>query len=1234
MTLPKLLFSSLLTIVILAGSGNHLIAQDIAENNFTFYTKQEGLSNNNITGMLQDSIGYIWLATTAGLNRFNGSNFLQFHSGNDSASLPQDNISGLTWLDKYKLAIYTAEGLHIINTRTGETHNLLVPYSNRKYQYKFNGIMAAAGNAAGDIFLLTRSGFYHYSKDYKLLFRFDYYNTEQVPSAHFVFGEKLLQLDKQRLAVVSSAGIYLYNTANKQFKKMDAADCPLLKELLGDTKKDYKLFQPLPGQLFAMNLNGDSIVYFNIAANKRTVAYMSFPAMGEFESHSEMFAVSDSVFYIAGNISGCYQLQLRPGSGEIIFNTKKYFPLYICRSILKDKDNNLWVATNKGLFKQEINQMAVQRAVFPAALLDTIPNLTVDDFYATADSLYVGARRNGGLLVFEKRTLQFVRKISLENKYNTDNNVLCLAAVGDNDFLAGTGEPLIRINIPTGIKTIIELDSTHRAGSWIGDMCKGRNNTVWVIATDNIYKYDILAKTCSVVLSYKAFVDKVQAAVEIREDGSGNIWIAGHGLCRYNIHSNTIDRMIDSFPFIRIPDPRVNAFTIDQQNNIWINSNNNGLVCYNIDKGSYRHFTKDNGLPDNNIEAMAVIGNKLWMAGFSGISCLDLRTFVISSFGKDDGFPDLPVAKNSKFFYDSATDKIYIGFTNTIVAFDPAIVFQKSQPPQLFIESIITGDQKRFLFPGNNFTTGWRNNEVTVTIGSIDFFTSNSQRFAYRIVNGDSTRWQQLGTQNTFTVSNLAPGHYRVQVKLFSASNRWPAQVREIDIVISPPFWKMTWFKIMSVILFILLVYLILKWRTKIIRKEERTKTHIQKLKAEKYKNQFELEQISHYFSSSLANKKTVEEVLWDVAKNLIGRMNYVDCMIYVWNEDKSKMIQKASYGAKGDPVAITAKVFDVLPGQGVVGHVMETKEPLLIADTSRDDRYRVDDLNRLSEVCVPIMHNDELIGIIDSEHHNANYFKERDIQVLGTIATLVANKIKQIESEQSLELKQKEIAFVNQQLAEAQLSALQTQMNPHFIFNSLNSIKGMILANERQKASKYLSKFAQMIRTTLNQSKEIFTTLYENEEHLESYLAMEKLRFDDTFAYEIIVDEHIDKEEILIPTLMIQPLAENAIWHGLLHKTGEKKLVIRFSRFVETIFCTIEDNGIGIKRSEELEQQKKSPHQSVGLSNMRNRIKILNEKYGTGCTLEINDLQDIYKDRTGTRAVLRFNIITYKPLL
>jgi len=1214
-------------------TGNLLHAQEINENNFTLYTKEQGLSHNIITGIAQDSIGYIWIATQSGLNRFNGSNFIQFHSSNDSLSIPSEQLNGLVPLDNYRLATY-ANGLHIIDTRTGNTRNLFIPYVDKQYQYKFNWILSVCGNAAGDIFILARSGFYHFDKDYRLVFRFDYYSREEVAVQSFGFGRYLVCLDDHSYAIVGIDGIYYYDFRKKLFKKMSAEDCPIMAAFLDYPKTDFQFFQQKPGSFFVMSTNENKLFYINPAENKKTITRLPFRALiNEFDYRSELVSFNDTLLYITGSGSGFYEMKLNPQSGTINFNPKKYLPFYFCRHILQDRDHNFWIATNKGLFRQDNNRLHIQQVKMPASVETLFPDIVIDDVHVTGDKIFVATRGNGGLLEFDKRRLQFTRRISFIKNRPTADNVFAVAPAGPNSLLVGTNGPLFQLNTETDEKAALALEKWDSKSDWIADLYKDRKQNIW-IAAGNLYKYESATGKLNMVSQSGEIFDKLQGPKLVKEDSSGNIWLAGHGLARYNVSTNSIDKFIDSFPYIKIPDKQVNSFTADQQNNLWISTNNNGLTCYNIEKGKFLHFIPDIGMTDNNISAMIIIGNKLWIAAYSGIACLDLHTFRITGFDKEDGFPDLPITKGAKFSYDTAQNKLYIGFSNTLVQFDPDIIYQNKQTPKLFIESIAAGEQHELLCPNTNISIPWQDNELTVTIGSINFYTGNSQRYAYRVIKDDNTAWQQLGAQNNFTVSNLSPGYHRIQVKLNSANNRWPEQVKEISIYVVRPFWKQEWFMALAVVFLLILVYLLLSWRTSYIRKNEQEKTHIEKLKADGYKNQFELEQISNYFSSSLAGKKNVEEVLWDVTKNLIGRMNYVDCIIYVWNADKTKMVQKAAYGPKGTPKAITSPIFDVSPGQGLVGHVMQTKEPLLVSDTRIDNRYRVDDMSRLSELCVPIIHDDELIGIIDSEHHFENHFKERDVKILTTIATLVGNKIKQIESEQSLEIKQKEIAFINQQLAEAQLSALQTQMNPHFIFNSLNSIKGMILDNEQQKASRYLSKFANMIRITLNQSKETFTTLYENIEHLQNYLLMEKLRFDDSFSFRIIVNQNIDKEETLIPTLMMQPLAENAIWHGLMNKKGKKNLVIRFSRKGETISCCIVDNGIGINQAEQSKKLNKPAHQPVGLSNLYNRIKIMNEKYNAGCTLTITDSSMTGKGNSGTCAVLRFNIITNKLLV
>jgi LytS/YehU family sensor histidine kinase len=111
-------------------------------------------------------------------------------------------------------------------------------------------------------------------------------------------------------------------------------------------------------------------------------------------------------------------------------------------------------------------------------------------------------------------------------------------------------------------------------------------------------------------------------------------------------------------------------------------------------------------------------------------------------------------------------------------------------------------------------------------------------------------------------------------------------------------------------------------------------------------------------------------------------------------------------------------------------------------------------------------------------------------------------------------------------------------------------------------------------------------------------------------------------------PSLMIQPIVENAIWHGLLSSNDEKKLKIGFTQCMNKITCTVEDNGIGYIKAQKLKEANKSPHQSVGLENLKKRIKIMNEKFDTECSLEITDLNENGMNGHGTKVVLKFNVI------
>ena len=213
-------------------------------------------------------------------------------------------------------------------------------------------------------------------------------------------------------------------------------------------------------------------------------------------------------------------------------------------------------------------------------------------------------------------------------------------------------------------------------------------------------------------------------------------------------------------------------------------------------------------------------------------------------------------------------------------------------------------------------------------------------------------------------------------------------------------------------------------------------------------------------------------------------------------------------------------------------------------------------------------------------------------------------------------------VAF-ERKLADEKLSALKAQMNPHFIFNCLNSIEHYIIKNDRKKASEYLGNFSRLMRLTLQSSRVSFVPLNEELEALRLYLKMESLRFTGNFDYEIKVDDQIDSGALEVPPMLIQPFVENAILHGLMHKKGDGKVSISIQQADNHLLCLVEDNGIGRTRARELSAGRSSNRRSFGMQITEDRIRMINELYDAEADVEVVDLFDAEGAAVGTRVVL-----------
>jgi ligand-binding sensor domain-containing protein len=211
-----------------------------------------------------------------------------------------------------------------------------------------------------------------------------------------------------------------------------------------------------------------------------------------------------------------------------------------------------------------------------------------------------------------------------------------------------------------------------------------------------------------------------------------------------------------------------------------------------------------------------------------------------------------------------------------------------------------------------------------------------------------------------------------------------------------------------------------------------------------------------------------------------------------------------------------------------------------------------------------------------------------------------------------------------------SQLSALKAQMNPHFIFNVLNSIQEIILLNDKKQANNYLGKFADLMRLILDQSNKVAISLEDEIRSLKLYLELEALRFEENFIYEIQVADMLYTYNIDIPAMLIQPYVENAIKHGLMHKYGEKNLMLSFSLFNEnTLLCVITDNGIGRKRSSEINRMREKKHTSFATGATQRRLELLNQGRAQTITVSFVDLLDESGNECGTKVLLYIPLVS-----
>lgn len=392
---------------------------------------------------------------------------------------------------------------------------------------------------------------------------------------------------------------------------------------------------------------------------------------------------------------------------------------------------------------------------------------------------------------------------------------------------------------------------------------------------------------------------------------------------------------------------------------------------------------------------------------------------------------------------------------------------------------------------------------------------------------------------------------------------------------------------------------------------------------------QKEMQKMIDYFALSGQYHITTDDILWDIARNCISRLQFEDCVIYLIDEERNVLVQKAAYGVKNPSEREIFNPIEIPIGKGIVGSVAVSGRPELVPDTSKDERYIVDDARRLSELAVPIVYQGKVLGVIDSEHSRKKFFKQHHLDVLMTVASICSAKIAKVLAQQATAEKEKRVKELDALMKESRLVALQSQMNPHFIFNAMNSIQRFTLQNDVENANKYISRFSRLLRMVLQHSEKNSITLEEELQMLQLYLEIESLRMNGVFSFGLEVDEEIETDAVKIPGMMVQPFVENALVHGLAGRHGEKRIDLKFYMPEDhLLMCEISDNGIGRKAAAELKERKGAtlPHQSKGISLVKERLSLYHKNGGNG--IHFTDHTTSVGEPSGTTVSIRIPVL------
>lgn len=870
-------------------------------------------------------------------------------------------------------------------------------------------------------------------------------------------------------------------------------------------------------------------------------------------------------------------------------------------SLVCDENNNLWIATQKGLNKLNLDKDVFSIYYFNRIDLNSITSDFINCVYIDKkQNLWIGT--DNGLNLYNSQYNNFIQFRHQKRKANTlgFNDVKSLMMDKKGLLYIGTNGGGLNIMNPDNYQFNTyknsSLDNSSLSNDYINSILQDKSGNIWLgTSWEGLNKINKQSKKFRHYYHTSKDANSINNNLiwSIVSDKKGNIWIAT------NEGVNIFNKKSQKFSFIAHKEGvenslgcnKVRMIVIDhlRENIVWFATLEGGVDKYNTKTKEFKHYRSDpkkvNGLSTNRIVSLYEDKYGLIWIGteFGGLNILNPETEKITIYKHN---PDDPFSISSNIIYPFYEDKNGIMWIGTYKGLN------------------------RFDRQNNRFYRYFHNSSDKNSISSDMIFSIFQDKSGFYWL---ATMGGGLNKFNPITG----------QAKHFTEINGLPN-----DVVYSTiedkygNFWLSTNFGI-----------------SKFNPKDESFINYDVKDGIQSHEFNFGAALIDEEgelffggmngFNAFFPEEIEVNNYIPPVVITSFSLFN-VEVPITIRNHDTLKLDYNENF------FSFEFSSLDYSnPSKNKYAYILENFDK---SWTYTNSGKRYADYTGIK----PGKYTFKVIGsnndgiwnkkgvkvyiVIKPPWYDTIYFKITLIAfVVFVIWIIFYLRVRRIRRKHEVERK---VLEIQKELFDLEQKSLRLQMNPHFLFNSLNSIQSFVINNDTDKAIYYLSRFSQLMRTILYNSQQTFVVLKDELEVIRNYMDLEKLRYNDAFEYNIHLDSEIEEDFFAIPPMIIQPYLENAIIHGLLNKKEKGHIMIEIKLLGNFIFCIIQDDGIGREASARLKMQSGINHKSTGMLITQERLNILNSKNKDQITVKIIDLFDDFGEAKGTRIEL---MIIYK---